>query len=141
MSAMEITHKTKNLRIAPRKLRLVVDKIRHQNAEQAVGILGLVPNRGGELIQKSLKSAIQVAKDKNLDASTLVIQRAYADEGMTLKRLIGHSRGRMSRISKKYSHLSIVLSGTEQVRARRKPAKAAEPEVTTETAEQVSLTA
>lgn len=117
---MEITHRTHNLRIAPRKLRLVVDKMRYQKAEQALEVLNLIPNKGGLLVSKSLKSAIQVAKDNNLDSSTLIIQRAWCDEGTKLKRLVGASRGRMLRIMKHYTHLSLVLTGEEMTRTRRK---------------------
>jgi len=123
---MEITHRTNNLRIAPRKLRLVADKLRHQNTDQALGMLPLVVNKGAGLLEKSLKSAVQVAKDNNLDPSTLVIQRIWCDEGPKLKRMIGHSRGRMSMIMKKFSHVSIVLKGEKIQRSR---AKARKPEI------------
>lgn len=117
---MEITHRTRNLRIAPRKLRLVADKIRYKNAEQAVQILNLVPNKGGHILAKSLKSAIQVAKDNNLESSSLIIQRVWCDEGTALKRLVGASRGRMLPIMKKYSHVSLVLVGESPKRVTKK---------------------
>jgi large subunit ribosomal protein L22 len=120
---MEITHRTNNLRIAPRKLRLVADQIRYFDANKAIGVLNVVPNKGAGLIAKSLKSAIQVASDNNLDISSLVIQRVFVDEGMSLKRMTSRSRGRMSRITKKYSHLSLVLKGEEATKSRRRPAK------------------
>lgn len=121
---MEITHKTHNLRIAPRKLRLVADKIRHMKADHAMGLLPLVVNKGAQLAQKSLKSAIQVAKDNNLNPDSLIIQGIWCDEGMKLKRVIHRSRGRMAPIRKHYSHLSIVLVGEPAGRvSRRKTAE------------------
>ena len=132
---MEITHRTNNLRIAPRKLRLVIDKIRHQNAESVIGMLSVVPNKGASIASVALASAIQVAKDNNLDASTLVIQRTWVDEGTSLKRLVGASRGRMTRIMKKYSHLSFVLVGAEPAkRARKTATKTVEPAAVNEPA-------
>lgn len=127
----EITHVTRNLRIAPRKLRLVADKMRHMPANHAMEVLPLVVNKGARLAEKSLKAAIEVAKDRNLNPNTLVIQRVWCGEGMKLKRIIGHSRGRMAPIHKHYSHLSIVLKGEPLVKAPRRAAKPAEqPEET-----------
>lgn len=126
---MEITHRTNNLRIAPRKLRLVADQIRYQNAKKALGILPLVPQRGGQILEKSLKSAIQVASDNNMDTEELIIQQIWCDEGSKLKRTIGHSRGRFATIMKHYSHVSIVLKGEVKRPARRKaPSTEATPE-------------
>ncbi|MBU6389089.1 50S ribosomal protein L22 [Patescibacteria group bacterium] len=119
---MIITHHTRNLRITPRKLRLVADSIRYKDAAAASQLLGLLPQKGAGLILKSLKSAIQVAKDKDLDPATLTIQRILCDEGSSFKRVISHSRGRMSRIMKKSSHLSIVLTGEAPTKSRRRPA-------------------
>lgn len=116
---MEITHKTKNIKIAPRKLRLVTDAIMHQNASVALGNLGVVNKKAAPLVAKSLKSAIQVAKDNNLNSDSLVVQRIFCDEGMKLKRMVGCSRGRMARIMKHYSHLSIVLKGENKVAVKK----------------------
>ena len=131
---MELTHRTNNIRIAPRKLRLVADQIKYKSAKQALSVLPLVVNRGALIIAKSLKAAITTAQDQNLDVDSLVIQRIWCDEGMKLKRMIGHSRGRMSKIEKKYSHLSIVLKGDQATRSRKRVAKSeeavpAQPEV------------
>lgn len=115
----EVTHYTRNIRIAPRKLRLVVDKVRHLGATRALEMLPLVEKRGALHVGKSLKAAIEAAKDQNLKADTLVVQRIWADEGTALKRIVHHSRGRASGIMKKYSHLTIVLKGEEQGKAKR----------------------
>ena len=123
---MEITHRTNNLRIAPRKLRLVADTMRYQNALRALEMLPLVPNRGADLLFRSLKSAVQVAKDNNLDDTGLVIQRIWCDEGKPLKRQVMHSRGRAAMIMKKYSHLSIVLIGEPKTKTTKRKAAAGE---------------
>jgi large subunit ribosomal protein L22 len=119
---MEVTHHTRNIRVAPRKLRLVVDKFRHLPAEQAVALVPLVLKRGSLHVEKALKAAIEAAKDKNLNPETLVVQRIFADEGAAMKRIISRSRGRATGIMKKHSHLTIVLKG-EQGGAPRKAAK------------------
>jgi len=120
----EITHHTRSLRIAPRKLRLIVDKIRHLSTEQALATLPLVAKRGALPVEKAVKAAVEAAKDANMDPATLVIQRAWADEGKALKRMVMHGRGRSSMIMKKYSHLGLVIKGEEKSRTKRaaKPA-------------------
>lgn len=126
---MEISHRTHNLKIAPRKLRLVADKMRYMGALKALDVLPLVINKGAGLAFKSLASAVQVAKDKDLQPDSLVIQQVWVDEGMKLKRVIGRSRGQMSPIKKHYSHLSIILTGEPAVRARtrRSPKNTVQP--------------
>ena len=130
---MEITHRTNNLRIAPRKLRLVADQVRHNEALKALGILPLVVNRGGGLIATSLKSAIQVAEDNNLDPKTLVIQRIWVDEGRKMKRSVHKSHGQARMIMKFSSHLSIALKGEPRQAARRRVATPKKGEMNAET--------
>ena len=123
----EITHHTRSIRIAPRKLRLVVDKIRHLTTEEALDVLPLVSKRGALPIAKAVKAAVEAAKDANLDPATLVIQRAWIDEGRALKRVIKFSRGRSGMIMKKYSHIGLVLKGEEKVRSKRAKSTAKTP--------------
>jgi|GEM_PF-3352358 len=115
----EITHLTRSIRIAPRKMRLIIDKIRHLSTEDALKVLPLVPNRGALPIERAVKAAVEAAKDANLDPATLVIQRAWADEGKALKRMVMHGRGRSAQIQKKYSHIGLVIKGEEKVRSKR----------------------
>jgi large subunit ribosomal protein L22 len=124
---MEIIHKTNNLRIAPRKLRLVADQVRHQDALKAMAILPLVTNKGGGIIYKSLKSALEVAKDNDLDPKTLKIQRIWCDEGRKLKRFVSKSHGQVRPIIKHSSHLSIALQG--ETHLKRKVKKEVEEEI------------
>lgn len=122
----ELSHHTRNIRISPRKLRLVVDKVRHLSAEKALAMLPLVEKGGAIHVQKSLKAAIAAAADKDLSAESLVIQRIWADEGTALKRIITRSRGRSTGIMKKYSHLTIVLKGDTATRAPKRASKKVE---------------
>lgn len=110
----ELTHHTRNIRLAPRKVRLVVDKIRHKHAEDAAAILTLVPNRAAVPVRKAVLAAIDAAKAQGMDTKTLIIQRAWADEGAALKRIIPHSRGQAWRIMKKYSHVGLVLKPADE---------------------------
>ena len=123
----EITHHTRNIRIAPRKLRLVADQLRHMNVDRAIATLPLVNKRGAEPIMQALKAATSAALDQNLDPASLVIQQLWIDEGKALKRSIRFSRGRSGMIMKKYSHIGLVLAGDIKVRASRKAKVKAAP--------------
>ena len=131
---MELQHTTRNIRSTARKLRLITEQIKYMPADKALGVLPLVNKRAAIHVQKALKSAVEAAKDQNFDSQTLKVQRISVDEGSNLKRMIGHSRGRMSMIMKKYSHLNIVLSG-EQL-GTKKTAKAAKTVAPSETVEE-----
>jgi len=125
---MELTHHTRNIRIAPRKLRLVADQVKHMPAEKALAVLPLVNRHGAVHVLKSLKAAVQVAKDQNYSTDSLVIQRIFCDGAAAMKRMQSHSHGRMTGIMKQYSHLSIVLKG-EQAGKTKRAAKPATEEV------------
>jgi large subunit ribosomal protein L22 len=116
---IEVSHHTRNIRVAPRKLRLVVDKVRHMPADKAIALMPLVLKASSVHVEKALKAAVEAAKDKNLNPDTLVIQRIWADEGTAMKRIITRSRGRSTGIMKKFSHLTIVLKGEEGVSAKK----------------------
>jgi large subunit ribosomal protein L22 len=121
----EISHHTRSLRVAPRKMREVIDKVRHLNAEQALGTLPLVNRAAARPAAKALKAAIMAAKDASYDTATLTIQRAWVDEGTALKRAVRFSRGRSAGMMKKFSHITFVLSGEllSKPAAKKKVAK------------------
>jgi large subunit ribosomal protein L22 len=106
---------TKYLRIAPRKMRLVVDMIRGQRIEQALGILEFTTKRAARLVAKTVKSAVANAETtQNVDVDQLYVKRAYVDEGPTLKRFIPRAHGRATSIAKRTSHVTIVVDEREQ---------------------------
>lgn len=135
----EVTHHTYSIRIAPRKLRLVIDKVRHMKASHALQMLPLVNKRGAADIQRAVKAAMFAAEDLNLDPASLVIQQAWIDEAKALKRSIPQSRGRSSMIMKKYSHIGLVLKGEPKAKTAKKArttVKEDAPEQTTPAKEQ-----
>jgi large subunit ribosomal protein L22 len=117
---MEFTHHTRNLRIAPRKLRLVSRTVVHKPAAEALLSLALINKKGAPLLAKAVKAAMAMAADQNLDQKSLVIQRILCNEGPRLKRFVGRSRGRITRIEKQYSHLALVMHGDPRTAARRR---------------------
>jgi large subunit ribosomal protein L22 len=100
----------KYIRISPLKARLVMDQIRGKNVEEALNALSFSPKKAARILKKLIGSAIANAEQNSkVDVDNLYIQRIFADEGPTLKRIRPRARGRATRIRKRTSHLTVVL--------------------------------
>ncbi|MBK3496583.1 50S ribosomal protein L22 [Viridibacillus sp. YIM B01967] len=101
----------RTVRIAPRKVRLVVDLIRGKQIGEAVAILRHTPRAASPVVEKVLKSAVANAEHNyDLDVNNLVISEIFVDEGPTLKRFRPRAQGRASAINKRTSHITLVVS-------------------------------
>ena len=101
----------RTVRIAPRKVRLVVDLIRGKQVGEAVAILRHTPRTASPVVEKVLKSAVANAEHNyDLDVNNLVISEVFVDEGPTMKRFRPRAQGRASAINKRTSHITIVVS-------------------------------
>ncbi len=99
------------VRIAPRKVQLVVDLIRGKQVGEAIAILRHTPKAASPIVEKVLNSAIANAEHNySLDANKLVISEAYVNQGPTLKRFRPRAMGSASRINKRTSHITVVVS-------------------------------
>jgi large subunit ribosomal protein L22 len=108
---MEARASVRYLRIAPRKLRTVVDLIRGKDVMRAQGILAgnnkLMISRE---LTKLLNQALANAKENmNLDLDRLFIKAISVDQGPSLKRFLPRMRGRADRILKRTSEVTVVL--------------------------------
>ena len=102
------------VRIAPRKARLVIDLIRGKRVSDAFAILKHTPRAASPIIEKVLMSAVANAEHNyNMNVNKLVVAKAYVDEGPTLKRYRPRAQGRASRINKRTSHITVVLTEQE----------------------------
>ena len=110
---MEATAKVTFVRIAPRKVKIVLDLIRNQPAEKAAAILKYTPKAACEVVGKLLKSAMANAENKDMDMSKLYVAECYVCQGPTLKRIRPRAQGRAFRINKKTSHITLVLKEAE----------------------------
>lgn len=112
---MEVKAVSKFVRVSPRKARVVVDLVRGKSVEQAREILAFT-NRGiAETVEKTLNSAVANAEHNNhLNAATLVVKRAFVDEGPTLKRIRPRAKGSASRINKRTSNITIIVAPREE---------------------------
>jgi len=112
---------TKHLRIAPRKMRLVIDTIRRQPVQEAVGILMLMKKKGAKLAVKTLKSAIANAKNLGLNENRLYVSAVRADGGQVFKRFLTRSMGRADKILKRTTHLTVEVREGAHVWGGRAP--------------------
>ena len=101
----------KNIRVSPRKVRLVVDLIRGKNVVRAVAILNTLRNRAVEPVLKVLQSAIANAdkKDSGTEVDKFKVTKAYVNQARTLKRFRPRAMGRASGIKKRSSHITLEI--------------------------------
>lgn len=101
----------KTVRIAPRKVRLVLDLIRGKEVGEAMSILQLTNKRASPVVDKLIKSAVANAEHNyDMDVDHLIVSEAYADEGPTLKRFRPRAQGRATKINKRTSHVTIIVA-------------------------------
>ncbi len=109
--------RSKYVRSAPRKARLVMDHIRGKEVEHARAILGHAPRAAADDILKLLNSAVANAESAyELGADELRVFRAFVDEGPTIKRFRPRALGRATKINKRTSHMTIELTTTKNGR-------------------------
>ena len=107
---MEVKATAKTVRVSARKARLVLDLIRGKDAKEAAAILKFTPNHASEPIAKVLKSACANAKHNyQMDEEKLYVKSCYADEGITMKRILPRAKGSASPLMKRTSHITIVV--------------------------------
>ncbi len=113
-------------RMSAYKARQVLDLIRGQDVDRAAEILSLSDREAATTIGKVLASAVANAvHNDGLDAEDLYVSACYADEGGTLKRWRPRARGRATRIRKRTSHVTLIVSRLPDERIARRRAKAA----------------
>jgi large subunit ribosomal protein L22 len=105
--------RSRYVRSAPRKARLVMDHIRGKEVEQARAILSHAPRHAAADILKLLNSAVANAESAyELGADELRVVKAFVDEGPTIKRFRPRALGRATPIKKRTSHMTIELTTT-----------------------------
>ncbi len=108
---MEIQASVKNLRMSPRKVRLVVDVVRKLPIEQALEQLRFINKQAAGPVAKLLKTALADAEHNfNLDRKNLMIKEIKVDEGLTLKRWMPKAHGRATKIRKRACHIKLILA-------------------------------
>jgi large subunit ribosomal protein L22 len=104
----------KYVRISPRKVQIICDLIRGKDAKYAKALMEATPKIGCEHVIKVLESACANAENNlEMDPDKLFVQQAFVDGGPTLKRGQPRAHGRMFRINKRTSHITVVVAEKE----------------------------
>ncbi len=108
---MQAKAEMRYVRISPRKVGIVCDLIRGKDIPTAQAILMNTPKATSEYILKVLNSAVANAENNHeLDREKLYVAETYANAGPILKRGMPRAQGRMYRINKRTSHITVVVA-------------------------------
>ena len=111
---MEARAEHKFARISPRKVKIVCDMIRGKDVDVAQALMKQTPKAASELLIKVLKSAVANAENNfDMDPDKLYVKETYANPGPILKRGMPRAQGRMYRINKRTSHITVVVAEKE----------------------------
>ena len=100
----------KNVRVTPRKVRLVIDLVRGLPVKQALGILDNLNRAASEPVMKLIKSAAANATNNfGMDEDALYIAQIYANDGLRMKRYLPRAKGSASGLVKRSSHITVVV--------------------------------
>ncbi len=105
----------RRLRTGSRKLNLVAQMIRGLPVEKALAQLAFSPRRISGEVRRVLESAIANAENNhNLDVDRLVVAEAFVGKSLVMKRFRPRARGRMGRIEKPFSRITVVVRQREE---------------------------
>lgn len=103
------------LRVSPQKLNLVAALIRGKKAEKAVTDLAFSRRRIASDVKKVLESAIANAENNHgLDVDQLWVKEAFVGKGLVMKRWKARARGRVGRVKKPFSKLTVIVEEREE---------------------------
>ena len=99
-----------DVRVTPRKARLVIDLVRGKDVNVALGILTNVNKAASPIVSKVIKSAASNAINNfNMNEESLYIAEIYANDGLRMKRYLPRAKGSASGLVKRNSHITVVV--------------------------------
>ncbi|MBF89347.1 MAG: 50S ribosomal protein L22 [Candidatus Marinimicrobia bacterium] len=111
---MDAVAKSRFVRQSAKKVRKTLGLIRGQGVETALNLLHFAPQKSSGIIEKTINSAvanyIQSFSSDSPDTDDLIIKEVFVDEGPTMRRFRPASMGRSSRIRKRSSHITVIIS-------------------------------
>lgn len=108
---MEVRAVARFVRVSPQKVRMLADAIKGQPVEKALQMLRFMPQKAAAVVEKVLRSAVANADQQtSIDIDRLEVGNLIVGQGPTLKRFRARARGRGSRILKRTSHVTVVLT-------------------------------
>lgn len=120
----------RHIRISPKKANLVAGLVRLKAAKEALSILKFTPKKAAKILYKVVKSAVSNAENnfkQKLD--DLIIKEIIVTEGVTMKRSVPISRGRMHPILKRNSHITVIVGLAEGLEGKQENAEPKKKEV------------
>ena len=100
----------KNVRLTPRKARLVIDLVRGKDVKYALGLLANTNRAASEPVSKLIKSAAANAVNNfGMDEDSLYIAEIWANDGLRMKRYLPRAKGSASGLVKRNCHLTVVV--------------------------------
>ena len=108
---MEVRAIARYVRISPTKVRKAAKVVKGKRVEDALSLLGFMPQSTARILGKVIRSAVANAVQKpDLDVDNLSIANIVVDQGPSLKRFRPRAMGRATRILKRTSHITVTLS-------------------------------
>ena len=105
----------RSLRVSPQKLNLVAQLIRGKKVDKALADLTFSRKRIAKDVKKTLQSAIANAENNHsLDVDQLIVAEAYVGKNLVMKRFHTRARGRMGKILKPFSQLTVVVREVQE---------------------------
>ena len=102
-------------RVSPRKLNTVAELIRGRSVESALAALTFSRRRISNDVKKTLQSAIANAENNHeLDVDRLFVAEAFVGKALVMKRFSARARGRVGRVEKPFSQLTVVVREREE---------------------------
>ena len=99
-----------NVRITPRKVRLVIDQVRGKDVKVALGLLKNINRAASEPVSKVIRSAAANAINNfGMDESKLYIAQIWANDGLKMRRYLPRAKGSASGLVKRTSHIYVVV--------------------------------
>ena len=110
----EVKAISRNVGASTKRLKPVVDLVRGKKVSEALDTLNLLPSPWAKVVAKTVRSASANAENNLLmDPDRLVIVKIVADAASSLKRFRPRARGRIGRVTKRSSHITVVVDEKE----------------------------
>jgi large subunit ribosomal protein L22 len=107
--AMEVRASVKGVRVSPRKARLVLDAVRGKRVMEAIALTRFLPQKTANDVGKLLQSVAANAENNyDMDPENLWIKAIYADDGPSFRRFKAKARGRVGRIIRRNTHMTVI---------------------------------
>jgi len=107
---VEVVASARQVRVSPRKVRLVLDTVRGKKVDEALTILSFLPTPAARTVAKVVRSAAANAENNyQMTPAQLRIVKTFANEGQILRRYRAGARGRVNPFCRRFSHITVIV--------------------------------